>query len=60
MWLFLFLLFNRKEGIRLFETLIEEVKTLEKTYQQVIENLKKSDAIMGIGKIESRESGGAV
>jgi hypothetical protein len=51
-WLFFFLLINRKEGRRLFETLIEEVKTLEeislqtkRTYQQVIENLKKSDAI---------------
>ena len=46
-WMFLFLLFNRKEGMRLFETLIEEVKALEeisrqteKTYQRLLKHLK--------------------
>ena len=53
-WLFFFLLINRKEGTRLLETLIAEVKTLEeitlqtkRAHRKVIETLEKSDVIKG-------------
>jgi hypothetical protein len=44
-WLFFFLLINRKAGRRLIEGLIEEIDRLEKTYQQVIEKTEEANAI---------------
>jgi F0F1-type ATP synthase membrane subunit b/b' len=44
-WVFFFLLFNRKEGKRLIETLTGKIDNLEKTYRRAIENNEKADAI---------------
>jgi hypothetical protein len=44
-WMFFFLLFNRKEGKRLIETLTGKVDSLEKVYQRVIENNEKADSM---------------
>jgi hypothetical protein len=56
-WLFFFLLINRKEGRRLIEEFIDKVDSLEKTYQQVIRNNETANAINAEADRKLREAG---
>jgi hypothetical protein len=55
-WLFFFLLFNRKEGKRLIETLTGKIDDLEKAYRRAIEKSEKADAMNAEADRKLREA----